>query len=53
MEPRTTNSKSDAWHVPLIPTGDWRLDVTVTKNDEKIFSFSDYYEVKATGAIEF
>ena len=51
--PRTTNSDDDAYHVPLIPVGQWKLEVVLTNADEHILTFTDYYTVKATGAIQF
>lgn len=51
-----TNSNFEH-HWPLLPVGEWRFDLIVTKNingsDELIVSGSLYYELKPTGAKEF
>ncbi len=38
---------------PFIPTGMWRIDIKITKDDEEVLKVQNYYEVTAKGIIEF
>lgn len=44
-------------YVPLIPSGEWILNITITKiinnSEVEILTWSEFYEVKARGALEF
>lgn len=56
LKPKVTNVNLYK-PIPLIPIGEWRLDLTISKNingsKEVVLSWSDYYEIKPTGIIEF
>lgn len=55
MKPRVTNSRTNVF--PLIPVGEWKAEFILSKNvngtNELIYTWTDFYEVKPTGAHEF